>query len=798
MSVIWHKVWRDLAHNKARTLLVVLSTAVGVFALGLVFGLSSVLRAQILSSHRAAVPAHITFWGGPFSPGTVEAIGREPGVGAAEGETAASFHWKLEGEEEWRDGDLVARADYDAQRMNRLRLLGGRWPDDQVNRLPSERALSVERLSSRYFGVSTGTTILIEFGERERRVPVEGIVSAPVVLAPEWGGDAMFFATPETAAWASGDGPGESFTQLNVILESYSEAGAEEAAGRIEDRLERMGLSVGGYEISDPNEHWVQDIVDATTVILMVMGVLSLGLSAFLIVNTVNGILVQQRWQIGVMKAIGATFGRVVRVYLGIALIYGALALLLAVPPGAIGAHLLAVWLLDLLNVELTAFHVNPAAVGIQAAVGLAVPLCAAAVPAIGGARATVRQAIATHGLGGEFGQGWLDRLVARMRCLPRPMALSIRNTFRRKVRIALTLVTLTFSGAMFTVVLSTGASLDNTIATNFSLGEDVALKLDRPRRVSRAIEIAESVPGVAAAEVWNAQGATLLLASGEERPVGLTGVPLDSAIFAPHVVRGRSLRPGDDHALVFTLRLAEEEGIQVGDAVTVSIGDDETEWTVVGLYLSVDSVSNEFFVPLTVLGRETGAGGRGRQVKVLSEGDDLESQRRLIEALKDAFAAQRIEVADSWSASEQLEESQASFGILTSILLAMVVLTAIVGGIGLMGTMSMNVVERRREIGVMRAIGASSPDIVAMSVVEGVLVGALSWLLAVPLSVPGARLFSDLIGEALLEMPLQFVYSAGGMMLWLLVVVVLSALASLWPALQATRVSVREALAYE
>jgi len=314
MSVIWKKVWRDLAHNKARTLLVVLSTAVGVFALGLVFGLSGVLRAQILDSHRAAVPAHITFWGGPFSPGTVEAIGREPGVGAAEGETAASFRWKLEGEEEWRDGGLVARADYDAQRMNRLRLLGGRWPDDQVNRLPSERALSVERLSSRYFGVSTGTTILVEFGERERCVPVEGVVSAPVVLSPEWGGDAMFFATPETAAWASGDGPGESFGQLNVILESYSEAGAEEAAGRIEDRLERMGLPVGGYEISDPNEHWVQDIVDATTVILMVMGVLSLGLSAFLIVNTVNGILVQQRWQIGVMKAIGATFGRVVRV----------------------------------------------------------------------------------------------------------------------------------------------------------------------------------------------------------------------------------------------------------------------------------------------------------------------------------------------------------------------------------------------------------------------------------------------------------------------------------------------------
>jgi putative ABC transport system permease protein len=69
---------------------------------------------------------------------------------------------------------------------------------------------------------------------------------------------------------------------------------------------------------------------------------------------------------------------------------------------------------------------------------------------------------------------------------------------------------------------------------------------------------------------------------------------------------------------------------------------------------------------------------------------------------------------------------------------------------------------------------------------------------LAVPLSCPGARLFSDLIGEMVLNMPLDFVYAADGMVLWLLIVLVLSALASLWPALGATKVSVREALAYE
>jgi putative ABC transport system permease protein len=799
MGVTWHKVWRDLANNKARSILVVLSTAVGVFALGVVFGLYGVLRAQIMGSYRATLPAHITFWGGPFSQETVDAIGREPGVAAAEGETGAGFQWKAEGEAAWRDGDVIARADYDAQRMSLLRLRAGHWPDDPAVRLTgARRAVAIECLSAKYFDIQVGATILVEIGERERSLSVEGIACAPAVLPPEWGGNALFFATPETAAWLSGAGDEEDFNRLNVLLDSYSKETAVETARRIEDRLERIGLAVGGYEISDPNKHWVQDIVDAVMAVLMVIGVLSLGVSAFLIVNTMNAILVQQVWQIGVMKAVGATLGRVMRVYLATALIYGGLALLLAVPLGVVSAHLMAVWLLGIFSsVELNTFQFEPVAVGIQIVVGVVVPLMAALAPVLGGVSITIREAIGSRGIGSDFGQGWLDRLIGRIRRLPRPIALSLRNTFRRKGRIILTLATLTFSGAMFTMVLSTARSLDRTILTCFSPGEDISIELDRPRRIARAVEIAESVPGVVTAEGWKEHGAMLLLSHGEEA-VGLIGAPADSAILAPNITAGRSLRLADRNALVFTARLAAREGIQVGDQVTLSIDDEESAWTVVGLYLSVDDRSNDFFVPLSALERETGDAGQGKQIVMLAEHNSLESQRMLIRALEDAFAAQHVEVVGSWSTSAALMDSRASFGILTSVLFAMVTLMAVVGGIGLMSTTSMNVVERRREIGVMRAIGASSCTIVSMFVVEGVLIGALSWLLAAPLSYPGARLFGDAIGQALFVMPLDFVYSADGMALWLLIVSVISVLASLWPALRAAQVSVREALAYE
>jgi len=786
MSIIWHKVWRDLAHNKIRTLLVVLSTAVGVFALGLVFGVSDVLCARMTEDHRATIPAHITFWVGMFDQDVVDAMLREPGVADAEGETYTSFRWKLEGETDWRDGGLVARADYEAQHMNLIDLLEGNWP--------AKRTLALERQSSQYFGIPLGTTIVVEFGQREQRLPVEGIVRVPTVFPPQFGGDATFYAAPETITWLTGL---DAFNRLHVRLESFSEEGANEVAKQIERRLDRMGLPAGGYFVTDPDVHWMQDMVDTMFVILTVLGALSLGLSAFLIVNTMNAIIAQQVWQIGVMKVIGATFGRVMRAYMVTTLIYSALALLIAMPLGAVAAHLMAGWLLDLFNITVSAFQVMPAAVGIQVVVALTVPVLAALAPVIGGARITPHQAISNYGLGAGFGRGWLDHLIGRIRRLPRPLALSLRNTFRRKARVALTLFTLTLGGVIFIMVMSVGTSLNYTLEVILQdFGSDALVVFNRPYRTDQLVSVTESVPGVTRAEVWDYRGAKLSLTGGEEREVFLWGLPPDSTLFHPRIVSGRGLLPDDSRAILLNNKIASDEGIQVGDEIELTIGGRESAWTVVGLVLNLNNNQRDSFVSFNALAREVGSFNRGMAVVVQAERHDAQSQQALVRDLRAAYAARNIEINFLESANETRARNRMVFNIIIYLLLAMAILAAVVGSIGLMGTMSINVVERGREIGVMRAIGATSPAIVGIFVSEGMLLGVLSWLLAVPLSYPGARLFSNLVSNTLI--PLDFRYSMDGMVLWLAIVVVLSALASLWPALRATRVSVREALAYE
>jgi putative ABC transport system permease protein len=148
-------------------------------------------------------------------------------------------------------------------------------------------------------------------------------------------------------------------------------------------------------------------------------------------------------------------------------------------------------------------------------------------------------------------------------------------------------------------------------------------------------------------------------------------------------------------------------------------------------------------------------------------------------------------------TATEITDGIMSQFGVLMFVLAAMAVVMGLVGAIVLSGTLSLSVLERRREIGVMRAIGAADGAIGRLFIGEGLLLGWLSWLVAWPLSIPAGWFMVQALSKVI-GMSLVFHYTFMGAFYWLGIISLLSVWASWLPARNAMRVSVRESLAYQ
>jgi putative ABC transport system permease protein len=182
----------------------------------------------------------------------------------------------------------------------------------------------------------------------------------------------------------------------------------------------------------------------------------------------------------------------------------------------------------------------------------------------------------------------------------------------------------------------------------------------------------------------------------------------------------------------------------------------------------------------------------------VITSSHEVEFQQNVNDQLLALYKALGIQVSSTELSAEFIQEQTAQTDILVYFMLIMAALIAIVGGLGLMGTMSINVLERTREIGVMRAIGASNWDIQSIVVIEGLVIGLISWTVAIPIAIPITSMLTRGVGLAIFTAPMPIVYGISGIVAWLVFTLVLATVASAFPARRASQLTVRDTLAYE
>lgn len=810
MKPRWRKVIHDLYDNKGRTLLVVFSIAVGVFSIGVIAGAYQIISNDMSASYAAKIPANIELRMTNFDDDVLASIQNEKGVKAAEARRIFNMRVRVPGTEKWTTLDMTAFQDFKKNSINLLTPVEGQP-------VPGKRQIVLEKDALEKLDTGVGGKLEIQLADGSTKIlPVVGVVQDTAAGAADFLASPYGYITMETLP---------SLGQPRLYNRAYatvSEGGDDighirEEGAQLKDKLENNGTIVIRSRFSESHKHPLADTVNAILGILLALGILILFLSGSLIANTLNALLNQHLRHIGVIKLVGGQRRQVFFMYFALILAFAILALLIAVPLGGQGAYALSLFIANKLNFSVLGYRIVPAAFGIQILVGLLIPLIAGLAPVINGSKITVLSALSGEVPGdpkkvsadGEKHLSWFDRMQVRMTHLlarrgihiPRPFVISLRNTFRRKRRLILTLFTLTMGGAIFIAVFSVRATLHEYIG---QIGKyfvaDVSLDFDQPYRLNEIQQKAMEIEGVQHVEGWQFLSADMLDQKGNMlESLNLFGPPARSELIEPIMVEGRWIQPGD------VRKMALSEGVRkyypdlhAGEYVNIKIDGRNELWQVVGLFKFVDREGVIGYAPFEYISQVNDLANRSTSFRIVTDRHDRPYQDAKAIELDKYFRDLGYKVRIAQAGRASLDTAVESLDILVVFLLIMAILTAVVGSMGLTGTMGMNVLERTREIGIMRAIGADDRAVMRTVIAEGIVIGLISFVLAIILSIPFTYLLSTIVSLAVFQSPIPTVFTITGYAIWLALVMVLSTLASILPARNAARLTIREVLAYE
>lgn len=799
----WQKILSDLLSHKIRSLLVIASITVGLFAIGMITTVYVILAQDIRTGYEKVNPANIQVNASPFDDEFVDHIRRMPGVAGAEGAWIASLQVST-GTDGWKPVNIKAQ-DYDDRDVgviSRPISIEGAWPpqDKQI-------ALDINKLDE--VGAGLGDTISIRLPSGTiRRLPLVGVVQDLTIGSN--GGEGGFFladiqgyVTADTLAWL------EQPEGYNILLATVEEGSNDRSAIRgmsdaIVEEFDQNGYQTNGSVVRLSQEHPNRSYVDAMVAVIFLLGFLVVFLSGFLITNTFSALLNQQVEQIGVMKTIGASRGQVIGLYMVLVLVFSLIALVIAIPLSNRAAYSLLEYLAKEINFRVESYRLIPASLALQVVIALVVPQVAGIRPILQGTRISVREALSGPVAVQVEDQGFIYRQLTRIRWLPRPSLISLRNTLRNRSRLILTLITLVLGGATFIATFNVRNSLETYIERlgHYFLA-DVNLTLDRPYRIERLTRELNQVPGVSMVEGWAGAVANVVTGAGKTgETVRIIAPPADSTLVQPMLLEGRWLAPDERNTIVLSEIFQDTyPEVKVGDTLRLKIRQEEGDWQVVGFFQFAGKSSGLVaYASYEDIARETGLLGSSAsfRIQAAEDGLPLEQQTELGESIEARLTSLGYEI-DNMEAGRTLQETTSEgLNILTTFLLIMSFLLAAVGSIGLMGTMSLNVMERTREIGVMRAIGGSNRAITSIVLLEGTLIGLISWLLSCIVALIISKQLADAMFQIIFDRAAALDFTLSGNLIWLGLVVLLSVLASVIPAYNATRLTIREVLAYE
>jgi len=610
-----------------------------------------------------------------------------------------------------------------------------------------------------------------------------------------------------------------------------------------------------GAEAADEAASDITDALSFFNIILLVFALIALFVGSFLILNTFSMLISQRTRELALLRAVGATRGQVTRSILAESLLVGAVSSVLGCIMG-IGVVYLLRWFFGKFGLELgsTPLQLEPRTFAIGIALGVAFTGVAAWFPArraskippvaalrddatlptkaltvralLGGIQILIGAGALMAGVanGGSSGASLvgvgvlllltgtitfspvLAAPVARSLGYPLPRLvgtvgrLAVDNASRQPRRSAATASALMIGLALVTaltifassITASLNAAIDRVIGAEFIVATDTQRPF--PRAVADEIEQLPDVSVVSRTTFTQAQ----IAADSIAKPTGNEGPPTtfvgtsDPATIADVLnltFTEGGLNDLSDTGVIVDTTTATNSDLAVGDEVTFTFASGPASFEVVGLYEPAGFFTGYSITNQALEDAGVRIGDTFVYVKA-DEGADLDALKSDIQEILTSYPGVTVQ-----SQAELKEQVQSNVQTLLSVMIALLGLAIIIAILGIVNTLFLSVLERTREIGMLRAVGASRWQVRWMVVLESVVIALFGAILGVVLGVIFASALQRTLADQGIDV-LKVPWPA--LVLYLVIAMVVGALAAAWPARRAARLDVLKAITTE
>ena len=789
MNTIIKKTFNDFRANIGRTALVIFALVIGLWGVGSVLVSYEILKNDLNENFTRTKPAHVTVTAEHFERLDLAAFRQRPDIESAEFRDLSVQRIEVF-PNQWLPLWIFGVEDF-----NNFQL--AHFYHEAGNKVPDPGTLLIERNGQFVSNLKTGSRARVRVRGKIMQVPISGISFDPA-QAPATQ-DAFIYSYVDKKTYTEITGEAINQQLIFRLKNVYSKKDIQTASAKIMDAFSRLGIEVKSVIIPKFNAHPHQWQLNTLIALQGAIGLLAFLMGAVLVSQLMSATLTREVRQIGILKAIGATRLQVLKLYITMVLVFGVASSVIAIPLAVKSGYGFAGFVSKILNFNVLTTTLPASLYLTIIAAGLVLPVLFSLPALLKGVNVSVYKALSDHGIR-------QDSYVNHARtctCFPLSlsMQLALRNTVRRKSRLAITVATLTLGVAIFSTGFNVRQSLIEFLAQNkTAMKHDVQVVFKDPIPLAQALVPFQSLNNVNRIEAWN--GGRGRLQTGRiatSNGIGIVALPYDTDLMQWDVLQGRWLQASTELEMVMNQQAVEAYGNPVvGEIYSVDMRGTVLPARLVGIIREFDVA--KIYVDKSHYDVLVNPEHLINSLMFVASNKNYDQLVILKTDIEQAIASTDLDILYIMSKTERAKIIYDHLNIILTLFTLLSSLVLVVGALGMASATGINVMERTREIGVLRAIGATPKMIYSLFVTEGMLISAISiisgLLLAWPLSSVASRFFGNLILGA--NTSLDYAFSYHGLIITIIVILVFGWLASRIPARKAIIVSTREALAYE